>query len=235
VSWLHNSKSLVPLQIQNLKASNEIAKRRLLEYCGSERIYTLPGESTPSRYYGLVCTLCFQDLLRQLEILIYIRTVLVVIVGPYTFESRIHKVAVELPNIVEGLVGVQLCTLYLLQIDGIANTTLASGIVPPCEGTIMRFIFQFVFLHLQLQGFSASASPRNRACVMCNQTLSPCGWGLGTRLLLERTCYYQRRLDTYAAHVIVRWTRSDSARVIACFTFLPQQSRSHVNMAWDQG
>ena len=44
----------------------------------------------------------------------------------------------------------------------------------------------------------------------------------------------QRRLDTYAAHVIVRWTRSDSARVITCFIFLPQQPRSHVNMAWDQ-
>ena len=28
----------------------------------------------------------------------------------------------------------------------------------------------------------------------------------------------QRRLDTYAAHVIVRWTQSDSARVIACTT-----------------
>ena len=39
------------------------------------------------------------------------------------------------------------------------------------------------------------------------------------------TTDYQRRLDTYAAHVIVRWTRSDSARVIACFTFLPQQRR----------
>ena len=41
---------------------------------------------------------------------------ILVIVGPYTFESRIHKVAVELPNIIEGLVGVQLCTLFLLQI-----------------------------------------------------------------------------------------------------------------------
>ena len=46
VSWLHNSKSLGPLQIQNLKASNEIAKQRLLEYCGSERIYILPCESS---------------------------------------------------------------------------------------------------------------------------------------------------------------------------------------------
>ena len=35
----------------------------------------------------------------------------------------------------------------------------------PCDSTIMRFIFQFAFLHLQLQGFSTSASPRNQACV----------------------------------------------------------------------
>ena len=47
--------------------------------------------------------------------------------------------------------------------------------------------------------------------------------------------FIQRRLDTYAVHVIVRWTQSDSACEIACFTFLPQQSCSHVNMAWDQG
>ena len=45
----------------------------------------------------------------------YTHTVLVVVVGPYTFESRIHKVAVELPNIIEGLVGVQLRTPFLLQ------------------------------------------------------------------------------------------------------------------------
>ena len=42
-------------------------------------------------------------------------TVLVVVVGLHTFESRIHKVAIELPTI-EGLVGVQLCALFLLQI-----------------------------------------------------------------------------------------------------------------------
>ena len=62
----------------------------------------------------------------------YTHSVLIVIVGPYTFESRIHKVA-ELPNNIEGLVGVQFCTLFLLQIcltDGSVNTTSASGIVP---------------------------------------------------------------------------------------------------------
>jgi len=54
-------------------------------------------------------------------------------IAGYTFESRIHKVAVELANIIEGFVGVQLCTLFLLQIclaDGSTNTTSASGIVP---------------------------------------------------------------------------------------------------------
>jgi len=30
---------------------------------------------------------------------------------------------------------------------------------------MIRFIFQLSFLHLQLQGFSTSASQRNRACV----------------------------------------------------------------------
>ena len=43
---------------------------------------------------------------------------------------------------------------------------------------------------------------------------------------------HQRKLDSYAEHVMVCWTRSDSASVI---TFLLQQPRSHVNMAWDQG
>ena len=112
----------------------------------------------PSRYYGLVCALCFQDLLQQLKVLLIYTYCTSSHRRPYTFESRIHKVAVELPNIVEGLVGVQLCTLYLLQIcqiDGIANTTLASGIVLSCEGTIMRFIFQFAFLY----NYRASALP----------------------------------------------------------------------------
>ena len=99
---------------------------------------------------------------------LHTHTVLVVIVGLYTFESRIHKVAIELPNIIEGLVGVQLCTLFLLQIcltDGSANTTSASGIVPTVRWYYNEIHFQFAFLHLQLQCFSASASPRNQACV----------------------------------------------------------------------
>ena len=87
----------------------------------------------PSRYYGLVCAVCFQNLLQQLESFLYAHTVLVVIIEPYTFESRIHKVTVELPNIFEGLVGVQLCVLFLFQIsltDGTVIQPLDSGIVP---------------------------------------------------------------------------------------------------------
>jgi len=68
-------------------------------------------------------------------------TVLVVVVGPYSFESRIHKVTVELPNIIKGLVGVQFCMLFMPQIcltDGTANTTLASSIVPTVQWYILR-------------------------------------------------------------------------------------------------
>jgi len=84
----------------------------------------------PSQYYCLVCAVYFQDILQQL------------LICPYCtsshhraiyFESRIHKVTVELPNIIEGLVGVQLCVLFLLQIcltDGTVIQPLASGIVP---------------------------------------------------------------------------------------------------------
>ena len=66
----------------------------------------------PLRYYGLVCAVCFQDLLQQLESL-YAHTVLVVIIGPYTFESRIHKVAVELPNMYEVIWKSQMYTSIL--------------------------------------------------------------------------------------------------------------------------
>ena len=71
-----------------------------------------------------------------------------------TFESRIHKVAVELPNIIEGLVGVQLCTLFLqiCQIDGIANTTLASGIVPTVGWYCNEIHFSICILTLAITG-----------------------------------------------------------------------------------
>ena len=102
----------------------------------------------------------------------YTHAILVVIVGSYTFQSRIHKVAIELPNIIEGLVGV--CCFYLknffVSTSNLSNRwyriqLLASSIALLCDGTctMMRFVFQFaVFqfavLHLQLQSFSASTT-----------------------------------------------------------------------------
>ena len=84
----------------------------------------------------------FQELLQQLESL-STHIVLIGIIESYTFESRIPKVTVELPNIIEWHVRVQLGTLFLLQ-----NRWCSK-----CNCTMMRFIFQFAFLHLQLKGF----------------------------------------------------------------------------------
>jgi len=95
----------------------------------------------------------------------------------------IHKVAIEPPVITERLAGVQLFVLFLLQIYLVQQIQLLASTIAICDNTMMRFIFQFAFL--QLQGFSTSASPRICACD--NQTLSPCGWGLGTRLLFPFT------------------------------------------------
>jgi len=44
--WLHKL-------LQNLKASNAISKRCLLEYCGSKIIYVLPCESSSFTVVGL--------------------------------------------------------------------------------------------------------------------------------------------------------------------------------------
>ena len=67
---------------------------------------------------------------------------------------------------------------------------------PTFADTMMTFIFQFAFLNLQLQGFSASASPR--IWVNDHQTLSPCGWGLGTILVhgIKAIPHYHHRSDT---------------------------------------
>ena len=64
--------------------------------------------------------------------------------------------------------------------DAAANTctTFSHNLAVLC--VMMRFMFHLAFLHLQLQGFGTSAKPKNSG--LCNQTLSPGGWGLGTRL-----------------------------------------------------
>jgi len=49
-----------------------------------------------------------------------------VVVG-HAFKSRIHKVAVKPPNIIEWVAGVELCTPFLLKVcpDGTVNTTFS--------------------------------------------------------------------------------------------------------------
>ena len=141
--WLHKSKSLGSLQ--NLKMSNEITKWCLLEYCSSERIYVLPFESSSFTILWLLCAVCFRTFCNNWKSFLCTHSVLVVVVGPYTFESRIHKVAVVLPNIIQGLVGIQLCTLFLLQMcltDGTANKLQLVALSLLCNGTIVRLIFQ---------------------------------------------------------------------------------------------
>jgi len=45
----------------------------------------------PSRYYGLVCAVCFQELLQQLEVSLIYTYCTSSRRRAYTFESRIHK------------------------------------------------------------------------------------------------------------------------------------------------
>ena len=73
-----------------------------------------------------------------------------------TFESRIHKVAIKPPYIIEWLAGVQFSVLFLLQIYVVQ---LLASTIATFDDTMMRFFCQFAFLHLQLQGFSTSISP----------------------------------------------------------------------------
>jgi len=76
--------------------------------------------------YYVLCA--FRTFCNSWKSFLQTHTVLVVIIGPYTCESRIHKVTIELPIIMEGLAGVQLCMLFLLQIcltDGTVTTTFS--------------------------------------------------------------------------------------------------------------
>jgi len=70
---------------------------------------------------------------------------------------------------------------------------LASSIVPTVQwyhGTMMRFIFQFAFLHLQLQGFSTSTCPRNQACVTRPSPLVGGVWARDYLLSTFMLCMY---------------------------------------------
>jgi len=65
---------------------------------------------------------------------------------------------------------VQLFVLFLLliylvlQIYLVRQIQLLASAIATCDDTMMRFIFQVAFLHLQLQGFSTFTSPRIWAC-----------------------------------------------------------------------
>ena len=120
----------------------------------------------PYRYYGLVCAVCFQDLLQQLLI--------------YTYCTSSHRLAIYFVK-----QDSQSCyrkskrrrrackssTSYAVSTSNLSNRWYSeynfqlAALSLPCDGTMMRSIFKFAFLHLQLQGFSTSASPRNLACV----------------------------------------------------------------------
>jgi len=80
----------------------------------------------------------------------------------YTLE---HRIAVKLPNTIEGLVAV-LCTLFLLQIcrtDGTVNTTLASGIVPTSVAPILYQVSVY-WLFSQKYWYRLSAILQNVYC-----------------------------------------------------------------------
>ena len=84
----------------------------------------------PSRYYwyGLVCALCFQDLLQRLEVLLICTYCTSSHHRTIYFENQDLQGRHRTPNIIEGIVGVHLCMLFLLQICrtyGTANTTFS--------------------------------------------------------------------------------------------------------------
>ena len=80
-------------------------------------------------------------------------TVLVVVVRPYTFESRIHKVTVELLNIVEGLVALYAdCTSNLSKQMVQRIQLLASSIVPTIQWCYDEIHFSIFILTLTITG-----------------------------------------------------------------------------------
>jgi len=129
-----------------------------------KRLYDAVG------YNSLVCAVRFWDLLQQLEFLLI-----------YTYCTNSHCQAIYFwkqdsqsrrRTLKHHWRACRISTLYSVSTSNLSNRWFSDynfsyrQLSLPCDGTIMRFIFQFAFLHLQLQGFStSSASPRNRACV----------------------------------------------------------------------
>ena len=138
----------------------------------------------PSWYYGLVCAVCFQDLLQQLNVLLiytYCTSRRRWVIYFWKQDSQSHRTTSKC-----HWSACRSSTLCAVSTSNLSNRWYSeynfwlAALSLSCDGTMMSFIFQFVVLHLQLQGFSTSASPKKSG--LCNQTLSPCGWGLGRRL-----------------------------------------------------
>ena len=91
-------------------------------------------------------------------------------------QSSLERGIYELAN--ESASFVSLHGLSFLRCFTATSTTFSHNLAVLC--VMMRFMFHLAFLHLKLQGFGTSAKPKNSG--LCNQTLSPGGWGLGTRL-----------------------------------------------------
>ena len=154
--WLHKSKSLGPLQ--NFKVSNEIAKRHLLEYCGSERIYILPCESSS---FMILCALAFRTFCNSWKSFLYIHVL-------YQQDSQsCHSSACRSS------------TLYSVSTLNLSNRQYSEyNFSQLCEGTIMRFIFN---LHSYTYNYRVSALPLAQEIRACVTRPSPLVGGVWAR------------------------------------------------------
>ena len=121
----------------------------------------------PSRYCGLVFAVCFQDLLQQRLIRTYCASSCRRAVYFWKQDSQSRR------RTSNHWRACRSSTLYAVCTSNLSNRVvqwiqlLASSIVPTMRWYYneIHFSICIAFIHLQLQGFSASASPRNRACV----------------------------------------------------------------------
>ena len=126
--WLHKSKFLGLLQ--NL---NETVKQHLLEYCSSERIHVsllcvsvtqVPSQTTA--WYMLCAFKVFSNSWKSLLYMCCTRSCH----QAYSFESGIHKVATEPPDVIERLAGVQPFVLFLLYFKSLWYSKYNFQLVP---------------------------------------------------------------------------------------------------------
>ena len=116
----------------------------------------------PSWYYGLVCAVCFQDLLQQLNVLLiytYCTSRRRWVIYFWKQDSQSHRTTSKC-----HWSACRSSTLCAVSTSNLSNRWYSeynfwlAALSLSCDGTMRSFIFQFVVLHLQLQGFSTSAS-----------------------------------------------------------------------------